>query len=120
MPYHKAIFHIPGGAELKAHNGYVPDAFFDAAQNVTATNLITTYEGGFSLTNDMHKKLDVPGAYSSYASVTANVPEGSSESEVTQALINKLKEANHARPVEDNLNYQVFIMEYIEEAPDDD
>lgn len=121
MPIYKAIFRVPGGEELKATRGYVPDIFFDAIQNVTLANLVETYEGGFTLSNEMHEKLNVREGYASYASVAKYAPEGDNFApDFNSVLLTALKEANHARPLEDNLNYQIFIMEYIDSPPEDD
>ncbi|MFP9099524.1 hypothetical protein ACLI09_10745 [Flavobacterium sp. RHBU_24] len=121
MPHYKAIFHIPGGTALQARNGYVPDAFFEALQQLTPADLVETYEGGFVLSNEMHEKLNIPGAFSSYAIAGRNAVEANPESpDFISGLIAFLKTTNHARPLEAHYNYQVFIMEYIEETPDDD
>ncbi len=121
MLHCKAIFHIPGGEELKADKGYVPDAFFDAAQQVTAKDIVAIYEGGFVLSNEMHEKLDKPQTFSSYAVVGLTAAEGAdSKPEFILEMIKRLKLANHARPLGDNLHYQVFFMEYIDSPPEDD
>lgn len=117
----KAIFHIPGGRELQAHNGYVPDTFFEAIQKLTSDDLVQTYEGGFVLSNEMHEKLNIHGAFSSYAIAGRNTVDADPENpDFINGLIAFLKTTNHARPVEAHYNYQVFIMEYIEETPDYD
>ena len=121
MPHYKAIFRIPGGKELEAHNGYVPDAFFEAIQNITPANLVETYEGGFVLSNEMHEKLNIHHTFSSYAITGRNTVDATPENpDFINGLIAFLKTTNHARPVEAHYNYQIFIMEHIEESPDDD
>lgn len=121
MPFYKAVFRLPGGNELKAERGYVPDAFFDALHKVTVHDIIDIHEGGFVLTTDLHEKLSVKDAFTSYAIVGINAPEGSETNpEFLQQLLDRLKVTNHARPLEMHYNYQIFIMEYIEEVPDDD
>lgn len=121
MPNYKAIFRVPGGTELRADKGYVPDAFFSALQHVTANDIVYKYEGGFVLSNEIHELLNTPSTFTSYASVGNDAPEGTSDSEAFLAgLLQKLKMANHARPVETHYHYQVFIMEYIEPVIDDD
>lgn len=121
MSYYKAIFRLPGGSELKATRGYVPDSFFDAIQKVTTADIVDIHQGGFILSTEMHQKLSIPDTFTSYAITGLNAPDGDKDSqEFHDKLLEHLKEANHARPVEEHYNYQVFIMEYIEEVPDDD
>lgn len=121
MPHYKALFRIPGDKELQAHNGYVPDSFFTAAQQATTNDIVLMYEGGFVLTNELHEKLNLPDKFSSYASVGADAPEGTQDSETFRnALLMQLKQANHARPLETHFHYQVFAMEYIDPSFDDD
>lgn len=121
MPHYKAIFRIPGDKELQADNGYVPDAFFDAAQKATINDIILMYEGGFALTSEMHEKLNLPGRFTSYASVGSDTDEGNQNSEeFKNTLLLLLKQGNHARPLESHFHYQVFVMEYIEPVIDDD
>lgn len=121
MPYYRAIFRLPGGKELEAHKGYVPDAFFSAIQNVTTDDLVTVYEGGFVLDTHMHNVLNIPHAYTSYAITGKDAPEGADKTpDFEEEMLGKLKNANHARPLEGHHNYQVFYMEYIEPVPDDD
>jgi hypothetical protein len=121
MPHYKALFRIPGDKELEAHNGYVPDIFFTAAQQATTDDIVLMYEGGFTLTSELHDKLNLPEKFTSYASVGADTPEGTQNSETFRnALLMQLKQANHARPIETHFHYQIFIMEYIEPVIDDD
>lgn len=121
MQHYRAIFRLHGDRELEAHRGYVPDAFFTAAQNATINDLVDIYEGGFTLTNEMHNKLDVPGTYTSYAVVGIVAPQGADKDfGFHRQMLQRLKEANHARPLQDNLHYQVFYMEHVESPPDDD
>ncbi|MFD2600446.1 hypothetical protein [Flavobacterium suzhouense] len=121
MPYYKAIFRLPGGSELKADRGYVPDAFFNALFEVTTTDIVDIHEGGFILSTEMHEKLSVPDHFTSYAITGLNASEEEKFSpEFHIKLLEHLREANHARPIEEHYNYQVFMMEYIEEVPDDD
>jgi|GEM_PF-2951889 len=121
MPQIKAIFHVPGDRELQAHNGYVPDAFFDALQNITAGDLVATYEGGFVLSNEMHERLNIYHTFSSYAIAGRNTVDANPEDpDFINGLIAFLKTTNHARPLEAHYNYQVFVMEHIEETLDDD
>lgn len=121
MPYYKAVFRLPTGNELKADKGYVPDAFFDAVKKLTANDIIDIHEGGFVLSTEMHEKLSIRDNFASYAIAGLNAPEGTeTDPEFLQKLLEKVKAANHARPLEIHYNYQIFIMEYIEEVPDDD
>ena len=121
MLHYRTIFRLPGGIELKARKGYVPDTFFEAIQNITISDFVTIYEGGFVLSNKMHDMLDIPGTYTSYASVGTIAPEGTEKTaEFKVAMLQKLKNANHARPLKENLHYQVFYMEHIDSPPDDD
>jgi hypothetical protein len=121
MKHYRAIFLISGGEELKADRGYVPDAFFDAAQHVTPEDVVAVYEGGFVLSNEMHEKLDKSGTFSSYAVVGFTAPEGADKKpEFVPEMIQRMKLSNHARPIADNIHYQVFFMEHIESPPDDD
>lgn len=121
MPYYRAIFRLPGGKELEAHKGYVPDAFFDAIQHVTVNDIVTIYEGGFVLSNDMDEKLNLHHTYSSYAVTGKDTTPADAETpEFKEEMLQKLKLANHARPLEEHHNYQVFYMEYIEDVIDDD
>ncbi|MFP9112613.1 hypothetical protein ACLI1A_01640 [Flavobacterium sp. RHBU_3] len=121
MPHYKALFRIPGDKELKAHNGYVPDAFFTAAQHTTTNDIVLMYEGGFVLSSEMHEKLNHPDRFISYASVGADTDEGNQNSEeFKNKLLLLLKQGNHARPLESHFHYQVFVMEYIEPVIDDD
>lgn len=121
MPHYKALFRIPGDKELEAHNGYVPDAFFTATQHATINDIVLMYEGGFTLTSELHDKLNLPDKFTSYASVGGDTPEGAQNSETFRnSLLLRLKEANHARPIETHFHYQIFIMEYIEPVIDDD
>src|SRR4051812_41700873 len=103
MPYYKAIFHLPGGNELKANRGYVPDDFFTAIKKVTVEDIIIIFDGGFVLSTAMHQKLSIPDTFASYAITGLNGPEGSdTEPEFRQQLLEHLKEANHARPIEEH------------------
>lgn len=121
MPYYKALFRLAGDKELEASHGYVPDAFFDAAQKATVDDIVVIYEGGFALTTEMHEKLNFTDRYTSYASVAKKAPEGSENMpEFRHELLQLLKNANHARPLETRFHYQVFIMEHIETPPEDD
>lgn len=121
MPQYKAIFRLPGGKELEAHKGYVPDAFFDAIQNVTIDDIVEIYEDGFILTIEMHEKLNIANIFSSYASIGKYATQGMNKTpEFKIELLERLKIANHARPLEIHYNYQVFIMEYIDSPPEDD
>ena len=121
MPYYKAIFRLPGGSELKADKGYVPDAFFDAVQQLTTNDIVDIHEGGFVLSTEMHEKLSIKDNFTSYAITGLNATEGTETShEFLGQLLKKVKASNHARPLEMHYNYQIFIMEYIEEVPDDD
>ncbi|MXN92212.1 hypothetical protein GR160_13355 [Flavobacterium sp. Sd200] len=121
MPYYRALFKLPGGRELEAHKGYVPDIFFDAIQKVTVNDIVDTYEDGFVLSTDLHEKLNIHDTYTSYAAIGKNAPVGTNTStEFKTELLNLLKNANHARPLENHHGYQVFYMEYIETPPDDD
>lgn len=121
MPYYKAIFRLPGGSELKADRGYVPDSFFNAIQEVSTADIVDIHEGGFILSTEMHEKLSVPDHFTSYAITGLNAPDGNkNDPEFHKQLLHHLKEANHARPIEEHYNYQVFMMEHIEEVPDDD
>jgi hypothetical protein len=121
MPYYRAIFRLPGGKELKAHKGYVPDAFFEATQKVTVNDIVDVYEGGFVLSNEMHEKLNIPHSYTSYAITGKEVShEAYKTPDFNAEMLQKLKQSNHARPLEEHHNYQVFYMEHIEEVPDDD
>lgn len=121
MPYYKAVFRLPGGNELKADRGHVPDSFFDAIQKVTAHDIVHIYENGFVLSTQMHQKLSVPDTFTSYAISGLNAPEGGDTNpEFLKALVEHIKTANHARTLEIHYNYQIFIMEYIEEVPEDD
>ncbi len=121
MPYYRAIFRLPGGKELEATKGYVPDAFFDAIKKVTTDDIVAIYEGGFILSNEMHDKLNIPHTYTSYAATGKEAPEGADKTpEFETEMLGRLKLANHARPLEEHFNYQVFYMEYIEPTPDDD
>lgn len=107
MPHYRTIFRLPGGRELEAERGYVPDAFFTAAQHATINDIVTVYEGGFSLSNKMHNMLDIPGTYTSYAVVGLVAPEGADKQpEFKENMLQRLKEANHARPLQDNIHYQ--------------
>jgi len=106
MPNYKAIFRLPGGSELKANRGYVPDSFFNALQEVTTADIVDIHQGGFVLTTEMHAKLSVPDTFTSYAITGLIAPEGSDKNpEFHQQLLEHLKEANHARPVEEHYNY---------------
>lgn len=121
MPQYKAIFRLPGGKELEAHRGYVPDAFFDAIQKVTIDDIVEIYEDGFILTVEMHEKLNIPDAFTSYASVGKYAAQGMDKNpEFLNELLERLKITNHARPLELHYNYQIFIMEYIDSPPEDD
>jgi hypothetical protein len=121
MPHYKAIFRLPGDKELEARRGYVPDEFFKAIQKVTVNDIVEIYEDGFVLTTEMHEKLNIPGSFTSYASVGSLAVGGSDKDpDFHIKLLERLKIANHARPLEIHYNYQIFIMEYIEEAPEDD
>ncbi|KOS05708.1 hypothetical protein AM493_06400 [Flavobacterium akiainvivens] len=121
MPYYRALFRLPGGKELEATKGYVPDAFFDAIKNVTVNNLVVIYEDGFVLSNEMHDKLNIHNAFTSYAAVGISAPHGAdTASGFADEMLTRLKEANHARPLEDHHNYQVYYMEFIENVADDD
>jgi hypothetical protein len=121
MPYYKALFRMPGGRELEAHRGYVPDEFFSAVQKVTEEDIVAVYEDGFVLSNELHEKLDRPDTFTSYASVGMKADEGADTMPgFRQEMLRKLKIANHARPLADNLHYQVFYMEHVETPPDDD
>lgn len=121
MPYYKAVFHLPGGNELKAERGVVPDAFFDAIHQVTTQDIADIHEGGFILSTEMHEKLSIPDTYASYAITGLNAPEGSDKDpQFLNLLLEHLKEANHARPLEMHYNYQIFIMEFVEDVPEDD
>lgn len=121
MPYYKAIFRLKGGSELQAQHGYVPDDFFTAIQNVTAEDLVVTYEDGFILSNQMHEKLNIPGTFTSYVSIGKKASDASPQDPgFVDGLIHFLKTTNHARPLEAHYNYQVFVMEHIEESFDDD
>ncbi len=121
MPHYRAIFRLKGGRELEAQRGFVPDAFFAAAQHATVDDIIDVYEDGFTLSNEMHDKLDIPGVFTSYAVVGIVAPEGADKkAHFQQNMLHRLKDANHARPLQDNLHYQVFYMEHIESPPDDD
>lgn len=121
MPLYKALFRVPGGKELEANHGYVPDEFFDAIGKITPEDIVEIYEDGFVLSNEMHEKLDVPGTFTTYASVGMKAPEGTHKNpEFAGEMLKKLKMANHARPLKENLHYQIFYMEYIESTPDED
>ncbi|AWH85911.1 hypothetical protein HYN59_12700 [Flavobacterium album] len=121
MPYYKALFRMPGGRELEAHHGYVPNEFFNALQQVTEEDIVAVYEDGFVLSNEMHDKLDRPGTYTSYAAVGIKADEGFDKMPgFGREMLKRLKIANHARPLADNLHYQVFYIEHIETPPDDD
>lgn len=115
------IFRLPGGKELEATRGYVPDAFFEAARRATANDMVYRYEGGFVLSTEMHQRLDTPGSFASYAVVGMETQAGTETTpELVTAFLERLKASNHARPLESHYHYQVFFMEYIEEVPDDD
>lgn len=121
MPHYRAVFRLPGGRELEAHRGYVPDTFFAAAKQATTDDIVDLYEGGFTLSNDMHEKLDIPGAYTSYAVVGLITQENTEKNTgFREQMLQRLKDANHARPLQDNLHYQVFYMEHVESPPEDD
>jgi hypothetical protein len=121
MPYYISVFLLPGGINLKAERGVVPDAFFDALQKVTLQDIVDIHEGGFVLSTDMHEKLSIKDTFASYAIVGLNAPQGSDKDpKFLEQLLDRLKIANHARPLEMHYNYQIFIMEHIEEFPEDD
>jgi hypothetical protein len=121
MPYYKAVFRLLGGTELQADRGHVPDSFFEAIKKVTVQDIVNIHEGGFILSTEMHQKLSVPDTFTSYAIAGLNAPQGTDKDpEFRAALLEKLKFANHARPLEIHYNYQIFIMEHIEEFPEDD
>lgn len=121
MPYYRALFRLPGGRELEAHKGYVPDVFFDAIQKTTTDNIIDTYKDGFVLSTQMHEKLNIPNTFTSYAAIGKNMAEGTNETPGFKTeMLSLLKNANHARPLESHHGYQVFYMEYVETPPDDD
>jgi len=121
MPNYKAIFRLPGGTELKAERGYVPDDFFTAMQKITVDDIVDIFDGGFVLSTDMHEKLSVPNTFASYAITGLNADEGKDKDpEFLQQLVDHIKTANHARPIEIHYNYQIFVMEFIEESIDDD
>ncbi|MDV6168989.1 hypothetical protein R1T16_11170 [Flavobacterium sp. DG1-102-2] len=121
MPNYKAIFRLPGGTELKAERGYVPDDFFTAIQKITVDDIVAIFDGGFVLSTEMHEKLSVPDTFASYAITGLNAAEGKDKDpEFHQQLLDHLKTANHARPIEIHYNYQIFVMEFIEESIDDD
>ncbi|ALM49628.1 hypothetical protein AMR72_12370 [Flavobacterium psychrophilum] len=121
MQHYKAIFRLPGGKELEAERGYVSDAFFDAIQKVTVDDIVEIFEGGFVLNTGMHEKLSIPDSFGNYAIVGLKAPDGSeTDPNFLNQLLDFLKRTNHARPLEMHYNYQIFIMEYIEEVPEDD
>jgi len=121
MPYYKAIFHLPGGSELKAEKGYVSDDFFAAIQKVTIEDIVDIHEGKFVLSTDMHEKLSIPDTYASYAIIGLNTTEGNEKNpEFLKELLAHLKTSNHARPIEMHYNYQIFVMEHVDETIDDD
>ncbi len=121
MPHYKAVFHLPGGSELKAERGVVPNAFFDAIQKVTTHDIVDIHEGGFVLSTQMHEKLSIPDTFASYAIVGLNTAEGNDKNpEFRGEFLTRLKTSNHARPLEMHYNYQIFIMEYVEDVPEDD
>lgn len=121
MPHYRALFRIPGGKELEADSGYVPDDFFEAAQKVTPKDIVDVYEGGFVLSNELHEKLNIPGTFTSYAVVGMAASEGADKKpEFIPEMVKRLKLANHARPLRDNLHYQVYFMEYVDSPPEDD
>jgi len=121
MLHYKAIFRLPGGKELEAERGYVSDDFFKAIQKVTINDIVDIYEGGFVLNTGMHEKLSIPDSFGNYAIVGLKAPEGSdTDPDFLNKLLDFLKRTNHARPLEMHYNYQIFIMEYIEDVPEDD
>ena len=100
MPYYKAIFHLPGGSELKAEKGYVSDDFFTAIRKITVDDIVAVFDGGFVLSTYMHQKLSIPDTYSSYAITGLNAVEGKDKDpEFLQQLVDHVKTANHARPI---------------------
>lgn len=121
MPYYRALFKLPGGKELEASRGYVPDGFFNAIRQTTTDDIVEMYEDGFVLTTELHEKLHIQDAYTSYAAVGVNAPHGADKApEFKTELLRLLKQTNHARPLESHHGYQVFYMEYIDSPPDDD
>lgn len=121
MPNYKAIFRLPGGAELKSEKGYVSDDFFAAIQKVTIADIVETYDGGFVLSTEMHRKLSIPDTFASYVITGLNAANSSDKDpEFLMQLLDHLKTANHARPIEIHYNYQIFVMEHVEETIDDD
>lgn len=120
MPFYKAVFRLPGGKELEADKGYVPDAFFDAIQKVTTDAIVYIFEGGFVWSNEIHEKLHIHGAFTSYAIIGEEAPEGAETTgEFANGLLKLLKKANHARPIREHYNYQVFYMEDVEPDPEE-
>lgn len=121
MPLYKVIFRLRGGEELKALRGFVPDEFFEAVQRVSVQDAVAQYTDGFVLDNALHETLDTPSHYTSYAVVGKELAEGSNQkAEFLPEMLTLLKGANHARPLYEHRHYQVYFMEYVAPAPDED
>ncbi|WP_290846480.1 hypothetical protein [Flavobacterium sp.] len=121
MALYKAIFKLSGGSQIKAVSGHVPEAFFDSVKKLNADNLILVQQGRFVLSNEVHELLDEPNAYNVYASVILDFPEGEEKSDAFKwKALEKVKQSNYARPLASNINYEIFILEYVDPSFDDD
>lgn len=115
------LFHLRGADELKASRGHVPEAFYEAVQQVGTDDFVHAYDGGFVHSVEMHDRLYKPNTFSSYVIFRFVIaPNSELGTDLLQEVILKLKETNFARPVESHHHYQVFSMETIDTSFDDD